>query len=398
MDNLKRVTKQPLPTPGGGTKIKDVASENYLKVSEALFKQTHTTYNYRITFMDWMVTLAQRYLEESKAELSAPNRFGIDDDMKSKTKILYAELLLLESSLEQRWSRYIYFINQSRTLDHNKIKSDPDMLGKLRDRIVEADKQLPESSYLKIELAFARATLELSIDTSQLGAAYRQRVYKTIDLLTANPPDLSADYPDPTYRVIKYLEALRPRIMAQPEPNRTILLNQLQTKLALAHIILAANLADSFPGKMNYCIEKIGRHGNSPEGRECKIFIKYSRKAAKIAQNILRDLESKTDARITQSGEPLMFDLHDFRAELYHQLSIAYAFLDDGPQMEHYLALAKEENIASNSRFNVYYRSWILNSFAIPKPMRSEQEMRFMIDVDNPVKGILFEQRAKRKD
>ena len=45
--------------------------------------------------------------------------------------------------------------------------------------------------------------------------------------------------------------------------------------------------------------------------------------------------------------------------------------MDDKPQMQHHLQLAREENILSNGRFNIFFRSFILNTFAIPKPRRS---------------------------
>jgi hypothetical protein len=369
MDHLKQITKEKVPYKGG-ERIKDITTPDYLVVTEKLLRQTHTTYDYRMAFAEQAIELSQNYLNQTKAQLAFPNRFGIDDKMKDKTPVLYAELLLLESNLDLRRSEFIYFTNKKKILDQNKneLKQKEDSIKAYLEKITEADQQLPESSYLKIELALTRATLELSLETFHHGAEYRRSIYKTIDLLSGKPPIFTADNPDPTYQVIKSLEGLRARIMAQPEPNRTILLTQLETKLSLAYIILAANTMKSFPGRMNYCIKVLDEKEGGAEWQECKKATTYARQAVKISGRILLDLEAKIDGEIKASADPLMFNLTDFRTELHHQLAIVSAFLDDKPEMQHYLALAKEENIASGSRFNVLYRSWILNQFAIPEP------------------------------
>ncbi|MBN3033708.1 MAG: hypothetical protein JW873_06400 [Candidatus Saganbacteria bacterium] len=363
------------------------ATPDFLADAKRLLAQTHTTFNYRLEFAGKMVALSQSFLDQAKKTMNDRNSKWRDlceekpavtaelrrqdavleqrpdcknkpDPLKKNTPALYAELLLQEVALDLRRSAVVAFKNGNSYLENNKIEYNPKVRKTILDKIAAAEALLPETSYLKIEAASARATLELS---EKLPAGNRALLFRLIGHLTKNTPLQPGDEKDQTFGTIALLDKqLLKRIEAQPEPNRTMLLIQFNTKLALAYIILGARLEKTVQGGMTHLIaskdkETIGRI-NAAMGR---------------AKELLLSLDKRIGRKIETKAEPLLFDLHDIRAEVYHLLAITYAVGGDQPLMQHYLTLARRENISSNSRFNVLFRSWGLNKFVLRRSRNS---------------------------
>ncbi|MFH1683503.1 MAG: hypothetical protein ABIA67_01330, partial [Candidatus Margulisiibacteriota bacterium] len=364
------------------------APPDYVAASNALLKQTFTQSNYRINFMNELIQLSASYLEEANNHLFSPNQYGIDDDLEEKIPVLYAELLLQEVNLALRKSEFIELENKSLSKEAGKMIIDNDKIDVLLDQLESMEPLLPETSFLKIELVLTHASLELSRavpkpKTSEEQIETRKEMYKIIDLLKSDPPNLSSDNSNRIYRTIVSLEKIRKKILAQPEPNKTLLLNQLETKLSLAYLWLAANIIGTFPEGIQDIYKAIQK-GKGQTKKTSEEAMEHISAMVFKAKKILTKLENKTNAIIASSSQPLLYNIHDLRVEIYHQLAILSAIVNDKPPMQFYLFLAKQENLASSSLFNVYFRSWILNRFAIPKAAASRAAQNIILEITPP--------------
>jgi hypothetical protein len=354
-------------------KADDVSTPDLMADARKLFRQTFTTHNFRIACAEWSLELADQHLQKASQQIALPKSFNgnvlrdvlreHDDKLRKHVPTLVAEITLGEVDSELRRSKLVEFIKGDKTLrgeQEPKAELIAAQLGKLG-QIDELN--LPATSYLRLEQSMMRAALILSQDKYHKleGDAHRgKNLYPATRLLLKNPPDLSANIDDPSYQALQELQALYSRIMAQPEPNKTLLWHQWQTKRSQAYLMLAASIVKSFPGKMDYledCSSSV-----------CHEAMGYVKALTGQSGKILGELEYKTAKQSLASTKPLMFDLHEFRTDLYSQFALLNALVLDRPRMHHYLDLAKKENLRTNTSFNVYFRSWILNKFANPVP------------------------------
>ncbi|MFH1542845.1 MAG: hypothetical protein ABIE84_07155, partial [bacterium] len=375
IDNTGRVIGNPDTLPAD-FQLKAVLVENGFRNNQPVTNRTPVTFS--IAETQEILGIVRRAKEASL------NRFDIDDNQRIKTPVFYAELLVAEVGLELREAEYVSFKNPDKSLDANKIITDADTLQELLDKLTTADSLLPQSSYFKIETALTRSALKFSLVNDDLTVADRQARYDAVGYLTANPPVLNAISPVPAYQVIQELEAQRARIENLPEPGRTIMSIQLERQLSLAYIMISAEIIDSFPGGIAEIQEglniKITAGASLRDQQKRAIYVQAFEQYIKIiqrAQEITHSLDDRIETLRRDSSEPLRFDIHSVRTDLYHQMAIIYAILYAGASveqrfqlltlMQHYLHLAKDEVKLSRARHDTLSRRWLLERFAVPE-------------------------------